>query len=185
MVQRTNFLKDNSLYDPIIDVLNDDNFSITKYWIKPSYIFDKLENNSKIQVSSWMKILCIFNDYYNENYRLEDLFNIDMLINYHPDYEIEYWYKNDSWSIREWLDRIIHSLKNFFDKIFWSDKTKDKKDNKKIEDEKKEKEDQIVHLYDGNIFLFRLVIIIVCLYIVYSIITGNSISNILNYIFDL
>ncbi len=45
MPKITYFLKDDETLEKLKTILDDKNFSISKYWIKQSYIIEKLEKN--------------------------------------------------------------------------------------------------------------------------------------------
>lgn len=49
MLKRTHFLKDDETLEKIKTILEDKDFSISKYWIKPGYIIKKLEKNQKFR----------------------------------------------------------------------------------------------------------------------------------------
>jgi hypothetical protein len=90
MFKRTHFLKNDEIFKNIMKILNNKKFSITKYGIKPSYIIEKLEKKSKIQLSSAKKIKNVYNDFYKTNFKIDELFNLKMLINYEIEYKLDF-----------------------------------------------------------------------------------------------
>lgn len=63
MPKRTYFLKDDETLEKLKTILDDKNFSISKYWIKQSYIIEKLEKNQKFSfhqlIGFWQSIMII------------------------------------------------------------------------------------------------------------------------------
>lgn len=132
---RGNFLLNETIYNNLICIIEDTSFKISAYDIKPSYITEKLNWNSKIQLASANKILRFYNDYYNSDYKIEDIFNTDMLIWYTPDFEVEYKYIWDKSSFHRGIDKILQKVREHLWSIFWkSDDNKSSSNNKKNND---------------------------------------------------
>lgn len=79
------FFKNNNYYYKFTDILNEDKNVILTYDIKPSYIVNCIVNKAKINLFTAYTILNIINDYYQTLYKIEDVFNIEMIIDYKND----------------------------------------------------------------------------------------------------
>lgn len=129
MLKRTHFLKDDETLEKIKTILEDKDFSISKYWIKPSYIIEKLEKKSKIQVSSAYKILAIYNDYYKSYFQIDDLFNNKMLINYIIEYKFDFYFSSSLESesyLRNWV-KIVMGSNRTSEPFYWNNTDKKEK----------------------------------------------------------
>lgn len=110
MLKRTHFLKNDEIFKNIMNILNNKKFSITKYGIKPSYIIEKLEKKSKIQLSSAKKIKNVYNDFYKTNFKIDELFNLKMLINYEIEYKLDFHFLwKGNLNLKEWIRIILWS----------------------------------------------------------------------------
>lgn len=129
MPKRTHFLKDDEILEKLKTILEDKNFSISKYWIKPSYIIEKLEKKSKIQLSSAYRILAFYNDYYKSYFNIEDVFNNKMLMNYIIEYKFDFYFSS-GWEaesyLRSWVKVVMGSNK-INEPFYWNNTDKKEK----------------------------------------------------------
>lgn len=142
--------KNNRVYNKFLDILEDKSFKISGYWIKPSQINNKINTGAKMQYKIALIMLDIFNTYFKSDYKIEDIFDIQMLMNYKPAYnEVEYSYEDDSFSITDWIDKIFDSIRIAFENLLWFFKIK------------KEKDINWSKNYDKNLLMIIIILLIV------------------------
>lgn len=74
--------KNNEIIDNIKTIIQDKNFTIKKYWFKKIYLENLLSKNSKIQYKTSIQILKMYNDYFNSNQNITNIFNTIFIINF-------------------------------------------------------------------------------------------------------
>jgi hypothetical protein len=77
-------------YDKFHTILLDNEFSLKKFWFR-RVVFQKIiDSKWKIQHSTSIKLLNIYNFYYKTNLSLKDLFKMNLLMNKWNSKEIEF-----------------------------------------------------------------------------------------------
>lgn len=107
-MKKMSICKNNEIYNSFQEILNDGSFKITPFGIKPVELSSKL-NSSSIKTDIALKMVNIFNAYYNTWYTIEDLFNIHMLKDYiemKNKIDYEYWKDSKSWIVGWFLNLI-------------------------------------------------------------------------------
>lgn len=124
--------KDSGIVENFSSILEDDSFSVSKYWIKPSRLKTILKNWKNIQIETSLVLLKIYNDYYELSDELDDIFNTQFIkwyIEHVNKIEYEFWDKDKS--------NFIQSFLRFAFSIFSSKEKIDKKPNLELMDDKK------------------------------------------------
>lgn len=78
-----NIFKNDNILKEYNKIWDDTSFSLKKYEIDFENFNNKLDNNNKINWDTAYKILDLFNDYYEANDWIEDIFNTIMIENFY------------------------------------------------------------------------------------------------------
>jgi len=86
--------KNDLIVDNIKIIIQDNKFSVKKFWFKKVQLTDFIEIRPKIHQKTANKILEMYNDYHKKDLSLEDIFNTSGIIKYKNDL-IEFRFSED------------------------------------------------------------------------------------------
>ena len=101
--------KTKEIYIEFKNILDDNNFSLKKYWFKRVVFWNTIRASWKIQYKTAEKLLIIYNNYYKSKRRLETLFIEDKLLNYKVSTKkvfFEY-INDDNFTLFNFIDEIL------------------------------------------------------------------------------
>ncbi len=87
--------KNWGIEDTIGKIVEDENFTIQRFWLKKSYVRNILTTTPKLQLKTARKVLEMYNAYVENSRWIEDLFYTEKLINY-EEKSIEFIFKTDA-----------------------------------------------------------------------------------------
>jgi len=84
MNETLTFLKNDNIYQNFLDMYDDENFDLEKFYIDYKEVKNIIEKWKKIEWDLIYDILDAYNDYFWTNLWINDLYNENMLINFKP-----------------------------------------------------------------------------------------------------